>query len=69
MRQSFTPFYDKVRFHCGSPWWLIGKEFASDVGDLGSVPGLERHPGEGNGNSLQYSCLGNPTDRGACPWG
>ena len=32
--------------------------------DLGSVPGLGRAPGEGNGNSLQYSCLGNPMDRG-----
>ena len=32
--------------------------------DLGSVPGLGRSPGEGNGNSLHYSCLENPTDRG-----
>ena len=31
-----------------------------------SVPGLERSPGEGNGNPLQYSCLENPKDRGAC---
>ena len=33
--------------------------------DLGSIPGSERSPGEGNGNPLQYACLGNPTDRGA----
>ena len=33
--------------------------------DLGSIPGLGRSPEEGNGNPLQYSCLGNPTDRGA----
>ena len=33
--------------------------------DLSSVPGLGRSPGEGNGNPLQYSCLGNPMDRGA----
>ena len=32
---------------------------ARDTGDVGSIPGLERSPGEGNGNSLQYSCLGN----------
>ena len=31
----------------------------------GSIPGLGRSPGEGNGNSIQYSCLGNPKDRGA----
>ena len=32
---------------------------------MGSIPGLGRFSGEGNGNSLQYSCLGNPKDRGA----
>ena len=32
---------------------------------MGSVPGLERSPEEGNGNPLQYSCLENPMDRGA----
>ena len=37
------------------------------TGDLGSIPGFGRSPGEGNGNSLQYSCLGNPMDKGA--WG
>ena len=36
-----------------------------DIRDLGSVPGLGRSPGAGNGNSLQYSCLENPMDRGA----
>ena len=35
------------------------------VGDAGSIPGLERYPAVGNGNPLQYSCLGNPMDRGA----
>ena len=43
----------------------IGKESACSVGDPGSTPRLERSPGEGNGNLLQYSCLGNPMDRGA----
>ena len=37
----------------------------ADTGDWGSIPGLGRSPGEGNNNPLQYSCLGNPTDRGA----
>ena len=38
---------------------------ACNVGDLGLIPGLGRSPGEGNGNSLQYSCLENPMDGGA----
>ena len=38
---------------------------AGDAGDMGSIPGLGRFPGEGNGNPLQYSCLGNPMDGGA----
>ena len=37
-----------------------GKVSVYNVGDLGSIPGLERFPGEGNGNPLQYSCLENP---------
>ena len=48
-------------FLCGS----VGKESACNAGDLGSIPGLGRSPGEGNGNPLHYSCLGNPMDRGA----
>ena len=39
-----------------------GKAFAYNVGDQGLIPGLGRSPGEGNGNSLQYSCLENPRD-------
>ena len=46
------------------PWWLSGKESACNAGDPGLIPGLERFPGEGNGNPLQYSCLENPMDRG-----
>ena len=42
-----------------------GKESAYIAGDLGSIPGLGRSPGEGNANPLQYSCLENPMDRGA----
>ena len=47
------------------------KESSCNAGDLGSMPGLERFPGEGNGYLLQYSCLVNSMDRGlACysPW-
>ena len=42
-----------------------GKESACNAGDLGSIRGLERSPGEGTGYPLQYSCLENPMDRGA----
>ena len=48
-----------------SPWWLDGKDSASNAGDKGSIPGSGRSPGEGNGNPFQYSCLGNSMDRGA----
>ena len=37
---------------------------AEDIRDSGSIPGLERSPGGGHGNPLQYSCLENPIDRG-----
>ena len=39
---------------------------AGDITDLGSIPGLGRSPGEGHGSPLQYSCLENLMDRGAC---
>ena len=42
-----------------------GKVSACNAGDLDSIPGLGRSPGEGNGNPLQYSCLKNPMDSGA----
>ena len=41
------------------------KNMPSNARDAGSVPGSGRSPGEGNGNPLYYSCLGNPMDRGA----
>ena len=58
-----------------SPGWIgrctlslpgssIGKESACSGGDLGSIPGSGRSPGEGNGKPIQYSCLENPMDRG-----
>ena len=45
-----------------TPWWLTGKEAACNVVDLGSISGLGRSPGEGNGYQLQYSGLENPMD-------
>ena len=49
----------------GFPHSSVGKEFACNAEDLGSIPGSGRSLGEGNGNPLQYSCLENPMDRGA----
>ena len=46
-----------------------GKESVCSAGDLGSVLGWGRSPGEGNGNPLQYSCLENPVNTGYSPWG
>ena len=58
--------------HPENPFWTVGfpggsevKASASNAGDLGSIPGLRRSPGEGNGNPLRYSCLENPVDGGA----
>jgi len=52
----------KFLIACGSD----GKESTCNAGDLGSIPGSGRSPGEGNGSPLQYSCLENSMDRG--PW-
>ena len=49
----------------GFPGSSTGKESTCNVRDLGSLPGLERSPGGGHGNPLQYSCLENPMDREA----
>ena len=46
------------------PWWLSVKNPPAHTGDTGLTPGWERSPGEGTGNPLQYSCLGNPKDGG-----
>ena len=67
-----------TRVKCSAPWDLFGtslsgfpggsdgKVSACNAGDPGSIPGSERSPEEGNGNPLQYSCLENSTDGGAC---
>ena len=69
---KFDPWLGNYNLACcvpqskklGLPRWLSGKAFACNAGDLGSVPGLGRSPGEGNRNPLLYSCLGNPMDSG-----
>ena len=49
----------------GLPWGLSSKESACNAGDMGSIPGVGRSPGEGHGNPLQHSCLESPRDRAA----
>ena len=49
----------------GFPGGSVVKNLPANAGDTDLIPGSGRSPGEGNGNSLQYSCLGNPMDRGA----
>ena len=61
---TLTLFMVYSLFKLSFPGALDGKESACNLGDLGSIPGSGRSPGEGNGNPLQYSCLGNPMDRG-----
>ena len=58
---DFISSFTRAYFPGGSD----GEASIYNVGDPGSSPGLERSPGEGNGNPLQYSCLENPMDRGA----
>ena len=56
----------RLKHHlCGLPQRVSHKEFACNTGNVGSTPGSERFPGEGNGKLFQYSCLENHMDRGA----
>ena len=66
--------YEQVYRGLGGPFQELWGHFpggsevkasACNAGDVGLIPGLGRSPGERNGNSLQYSCLENPMDRGA----
>ena len=54
-----------LKYTIGFPGGSVGKESACNAGDLGSISGSGRSPGEGKGNPLQCSCLENPMDRGA----
>ena len=63
--------FSRQEYWSGEPlssllWWLSGKEFAGNAGDQSSIPASGRSSGEGSKNPLQYSCLGNNTDREAC---
>ena len=60
-REYLLGAYNVLGLPCGSD----GKASAYNAGDLGSIPGSLRSPGEGNGNQLQYSCLENPMDGAA----
>ena len=54
-----------MQANVGFPCSLVVKNLPANAGDMGLIPGLGRSLGEGNGNSLQYSCLENPMDGGA----
>ena len=66
-----SPGYTGLAFLFPSPTTVVfaggsdGNEYACNTGDPGSIPGLGRCPGDGNGYPLQYSYLENPMDRGA----
>ena len=63
-----VPFILNISKLMSFPGGSVGKEStcsAGDAGDTGSIPGLGRSPGGGNGNPLHYSCQENPIDRGA----
>ena len=66
--QPYSKFSQEI--NTGRSSLRVGKKdvvlaSAYNVGDLGSIPGPGRSPGEGNGNPFQYSCLENPTDGGS----
>ena len=63
--QNLTKWSRNSYFDKRFPGGLDGKVSACNAGDPGLIPGLGRYPGEGNGNSFQYSCLENPMDGGA----
>ena len=70
MRMNFwiLKIYENLMNQLASQIELVvmnGPANTGDIRDAGSIPGLGRSPRVGNGNSLQYSCLENPTDRGA----
>ena len=62
---SASDHSSKALFYLGFPGGSVVKNLIANAGDTGSIPGSGRSLGEGNGNPLQYSSLGNPMDRGA----
>ena len=70
LQLGLTFYVEKMKYSTpansgGFPGGSDGKESSCNAGDLSSIPGLGRSPREGNGYSLQYSCLENLMDRGA----
>ena len=65
LSSSGTSSFDSAHFTPGDPSGSDSKESTCNAGDMASVPGLGRSPGEGNGSPLQYSCLENSMDREA----
>ena len=63
--QEWYKRYIPEREKQGLHRWLSEKNLPDSAGDMVSIPGSGRSPGEGNGNPLQYSYLGNPMDKGA----
>ena len=57
--------FENIVVEWGFPGGSVVKTLPANAGDLDSIPGSGRSPGEGNGNPLQYPCLGSPMDRGA----
>ena len=64
--QCICPFIGMLVLRKGFPGASVGKESTCNAGDLGSISRSGRTPREGNDNPLQYSCLENSMDRGAC---
>ena len=57
----------KINVHRGFPWWLSSKEYVCQcLGEVGLIPRSGRFLGERNRSLLQYPCLGNPMEKGAC---
>ena len=61
-RIAIETYYDKGTLKYADHYCMV-KNLPANAGDLDSIPGSGRSPGEGNGNPLQYSCLENPMDR------
>ena len=67
-RNVFIPLVHNIgtmKYYMGFPGGLVVKNLPANARDVSSIPGLGKSPGKRNGNPLQYSCLGNPMDRGA----
>ena len=62
---TYLPYLFLKHYYWGFPGGSEAKASACKAGDQGLIPGSGRSAGEGNGNTLQYSCLENPMDRGA----